>query len=73
METYEIYPANTVVEYVLYTEIDGTEVTREGNIVTYDENVGMYHVGQKLGNGWSNFGFLWVHPRNVRKVVSNAS
>jgi hypothetical protein len=73
METYEIYPPGTVIEYRLYDEvIDGkpAEVRRRGNIVSFNDELRKYHVGDKIGKSWSRYGMYWVHPSDVRKVIN---
>ena len=69
METYEIYPVGTIISYKLGEDPMTGDIIRQGNIVTFDENMGRYHVGDRLGKSWSRFGFYWVHPRDVREVI----
>jgi len=69
MEVYDILKPGTIIEYKLYEEDDGREVRRKGNIVSFNEELGKYHVGEKLGKTWTRYGFYYVHPSDVRKVL----
>lgn len=68
---YEILLPGTIIEYKLYS-VDGTddrEVRKRGKIVSFNEKLRKYHVADKLGKSWTIYGFYYVHPSDVRKVI----